>query len=100
MEAYRKTKIKEQNIEGMKNGFENLDKHVENGNASRPGSDRDFQRGTHPIRTREIALVAEHCREIGVGFCMNNVFAAGGGRRCRTRGNWWSTQSKRNLPPR
>ena len=26
----------------------------------------------------EIALVAEHCREIGVGFCMNNVFAAGG----------------------
>ena len=26
----------------------------------------------------EIAMVAEHCREIGVGFCMNNVFADGG----------------------
>ena len=70
-------KIKEQNIEGMKNGFENLDKHVENMNRfgqevivtfNRYASDTD----------EEIALVAEHCREIGVGFCMNNVFAAGG----------------------
>ena len=70
-------KIKEQNIEGMKNGFENLDKHVENMKRfgqevivtfNRYASDKD----------EEIALVAEHCREIGVGFCMNNVFAAGG----------------------
>ena len=70
-------KIKEQNIEGMKNGFENLDKHVENMKCfgqevivtfNRYASDTD----------EEIALVAEHCREIGVGFCMNNVFAAGG----------------------
>ena len=70
-------KIKEQNIEGMKNGFENLDKHVENMKcfgqevivtSNRYASDTD----------EEIALVAEHCREIGVGFCMNNVFAAGG----------------------
>lgn len=70
-------KIKEQNIEGMKNGFENLDKHVENMKRfdqevivtfNRYASDTD----------EEIALVAEHCREIGVGFCMNNVFAAGG----------------------
>ena len=70
-------KIKEPNIEGMKNGFENLDKHVENMKCfgqevivtfNRYASDTD----------EEIALVAEHCREIGVGFCMNNVFAAGG----------------------
>ena len=70
-------KIKEQNIEGMKNGFENLDKHVENMKCfgqevivtfNRYASDTD----------EEIALVAEHCREIGVGFCMNNAFAAGG----------------------
>ena len=70
-------KIKEQNIEGMKNGFENLDKHVENMKCfgqevivtfNRYASDTD----------EEIALVAEHCREIGVGFCMNNIFAAGG----------------------
>ena len=26
----------------------------------------------------EIAMVAEHCRQMGVGFCMNNVFADGG----------------------
>lgn len=70
-------KIKEQNIEGLKNGFGNLDKHIENMKGfgqevivtfNRYASDTD----------EEIALVAEHCREIGVGFCMNNVFAAGG----------------------
>lgn len=70
-------KIKEQNIEGMKNGFENLDKQIRNMKCfgqevivtfNRYASDTD----------EEIALVAEHCREIGVGFCMNNVFAAGG----------------------
>ena len=26
----------------------------------------------------EIALVAEHCKEKGVGFAMNNVFSEGG----------------------
>ena len=26
----------------------------------------------------EIALVAEHCKELGVGFAMNSVFAEGG----------------------
>ena len=70
-------KIKEQNIEGLKNGFGNLDKHIENMKGfgqevivtfNRYASDTD----------EEIALVAEHCSEIGVGFCMNNVFAAGG----------------------
>lgn len=70
-------KIKEQNIEGMKNGFENLDKHVEN--MKRFGQEVivTFNRYTSDT-DEEIALVAEHCREIGVGFCMNNVFAAGG----------------------
>jgi len=70
-------KIKEQNIEGMKNGFENLDKHVEN--MKRFGQEVivTFNRYA-PDTDEEIALVAEHCREIGVGFCMNNVFAAGG----------------------
>ena len=70
-------KIKEQNIEGMKNGFENLDKHVEN--MKRFGQEVivTFNRNASDT-DEEIALVAEHCREIGVGFCMNNVFAAGG----------------------
>lgn len=70
-------KIKEQNIEGMKNGFENLDKHVEN--MKRFGQEVIVTFNRYASDTdEEIALVAEHCREIGVGFCMNNVFAAGG----------------------
>lgn len=69
-------KIKEQNIEGMKNGFENLDKHVEN--MKRFGQEVIVTFNRYASDTdEEIALVAEHCREIGVGFCMNNVFAAG-----------------------
>lgn len=70
-------KIKEQNIEGLKNGLQNLDKHIEN--IRRFGQNvivtfNKFESDTD----EEIALVAEHCREIGVGFCMNNVFAEGG----------------------
>ncbi|MEY8488218.1 formate--tetrahydrofolate ligase [uncultured Parabacteroides sp.] len=70
-------KIKEQNIEGLKNGFANLDKHVEN--MKRFGQEVIVTFNRYASDTdEEIALVAEHCREIGVGFCMNNVFADGG----------------------
>lgn len=69
--------IKEPNIEGLKNGFANLDKHVEN--MKRFGQEVIVTFNRYASDTdEEIALVAEHCREIGVGFCMNNVFAAGG----------------------
>ena len=69
--------IKEANIEGLKNGLANLDKHIENVQSfgqkvivtfNRYASDTD----------EEIALVAEHCKQKGVGFAMNNVFAQGG----------------------
>lgn len=70
-------KIKESNIEGLKNGFANLDKHVEN--MKRFGQEVIVTFNKYASDTdEEIELVAEHCREIGVGFCMNNVFAAGG----------------------
>ncbi|WP_293734210.1 formate--tetrahydrofolate ligase [uncultured Parabacteroides sp.] len=70
-------KIKEQNIEGLKNGFANLDKHVEN--MKRFGQEVIVTFNRYASDTdEEIALVEEHCREIGVGFCMNNVFADGG----------------------
>ena len=70
-------KIKDPNIEGLKNGFENLDKHVEN--MKRFGQEVIVTFNKYASDTdEEINLVAEHCREIGVGFCMNNVFAAGG----------------------
>ena len=70
-------KIKEQNIEGLKNGLQNLDKHIENIRRFGQNVIVTFNRFASDT-DEEIALVAEHCREIGVGFCMNNVFAEGG----------------------
>ena len=70
-------KIKEQNIEGLKNGLHNLDKHIENIKRFGQNVIVTFNRFASDTE-EEIALVADHCREIGVGFCMNNVFAEGG----------------------
>jgi len=70
-------KIKEQNIEGLKNGLQNLDKHIENIKRFGQNVIVTFNRFASDTE-EEIALVADHCREIGVGFCMNNVFAEGG----------------------
>ena len=70
-------KIKEQNIEGLKNGLPNLDKHIENLKRFGQKVIVTFNRFASDT-DEEIALVEEHCREIGVGFCMNNVFADGG----------------------
>ena len=70
-------KIKEQNIEGLKNGLQNLDKHIENIRRFGQNVIVTFNRFASDT-DEEIALVAEHCREIGVGFCMNSVFADGG----------------------
>ena len=70
-------KIKEQDIEGLKKGLQNLDKHIEN--IRRFGQNVIVTFNKFASDTdEEIALVAEHCREMGVGFCMNNVFAEGG----------------------
>ena len=70
-------KIKEQNIEGLKNGLQNLDKHIENIKLFGQNVIVTFNRFASDT-DEEIVLVAEHCREKGVGFCMNNVFADGG----------------------
>ena len=70
-------KIKEPNIEGLKNGLPNLDKHIENLKLFGQKVIVTFNRFAGDT-DEEIALVAEHCKELGVGFCMNNVFADGG----------------------
>lgn len=69
--------IKEQNIEGLRNGFANLDKHV--ANMKRFGQEVIVTFNRYATDTdEEIALVAEHCKELSVGFAMNSVFAEGG----------------------
>ena len=69
--------IKDPNIEGLKNGFANLDKHIENMKSFGQQVIVTFNRFATDT-DEEIALVAEHCEEKGVGFAMNNVFAEGG----------------------
>lgn len=69
--------IKETNIEGLKNGFANLDKHIENMKSFGQQVIVTFNRFATDT-DEEIALVAEHCKEKGVGFAMNNVFSEGG----------------------
>jgi formate--tetrahydrofolate ligase len=70
--------IKEPNIEGLKQGFCNIDKHVRNLQSfgqtvvvafNRYASDTD----------EEVELVRQHCEEeLGDGFAINDAFAHGG----------------------
>ncbi len=69
--------IKKKNIEGLKNGFANLDKHIENLKSfgqtivvtlNKYGFDLD----------EEIDLIKEHCEKLNVGFAINESFANGG----------------------
>ena len=71
------SKIKEPDEEGVRRGFANLDKHIRNLKSfgqtvvvcfNKYASDTDS----------EIAMVKEHCKELGVPFALNNAFAEGG----------------------
>ena len=71
-------RIKEPSMEGLKQGFGNLDKHVRNLRSfgqtvvvafNRFASDTD----------EEVEAIRRHCEEkLGVGFAINNAFAEGG----------------------
>ena len=69
--------IKEPNPEGIRRGLVNLDKHVENMRRFGQSVIVTFNRFEQDT-DEEIALVAQHCRELGVGFALNTVFAEGG----------------------
>ena len=69
--------IKEPNIEAVKQGFWNLDKHVEN--IKRFGQKIVVAFNHYNNDTEEeIEAVRAHCQELGVGFAVNNAFAEGG----------------------
>ena len=70
-------RIKEPNMEGLKEGLRNLDKHVRNLHSfgqtvivafNKFASDTD----------EEMELLRQHCEELGVGFAINNAFNEGG----------------------
>lgn len=69
--------ISKRNPEGIKNGFVNLDKHIDNMKSfgqnvvvalNKYGFDSDD----------EIEMIKQHCAEKGVGFAVNESFAKGG----------------------
>ena len=69
--------IKAPNIEAVKQGFWNLDKHVENIKRFGQKIVVAFNRYNNDTE-EEIEAVRAHCQELGVGFAVNNAFAEGG----------------------
>lgn len=69
--------IKEPNIEAVKQGFWNLDKHVENIKRFGQKIVVAFNRYNNDTE-EEIEAVRAHCQGLGVGFAVNNAFAEGG----------------------
>ena len=69
--------IKEPNVEGVRRGLANMDKHIANMQAfgqtvvvclNRFATDTD----------EELDVVRRHCEELGVGFALNTAFGEGG----------------------
>ena len=69
--------IKEPNMEGLKEGIKNLDKHLENLASFGQTVVVAFNRYANDT-DEEIEFVRQHCAEMGIGFAVNNAFVEGG----------------------
>jgi formate--tetrahydrofolate ligase len=69
--------IKLPNAEGLKKGFENMDKHIANLKAFGLNVLIAFNKYDFDTEN-EINLLKKHCEELGVAFAVNNAFAEGG----------------------
>ena len=69
--------IKEPNMEGLKEGIKNLDKHIRNLQSFGQTIVVAFNRFANDSE-EELQFVREHCNAMGVGFAINNAFAEGG----------------------
>jgi formate--tetrahydrofolate ligase len=69
--------IKKPNKEGLVKGFANLDKHIEN--MKRFGQRIVVTFNKYAFDSdEEINLIEEHCKQMEVGFAVNNAYAEGG----------------------
>lgn len=69
--------IKEKNSEGIRRGFANLDKHIENMKSF--GQSVVVALNKYNFDSDdELEIIRTHCREMGVGFALNESFAKGG----------------------
>lgn len=71
------TLIKEPNMEGLKKGLDNLDKHTANIQSFGQTVVVCFNRYATDV-DEEIDFCRAHCAEMGVGFAVNNAFVEGG----------------------
>ena len=69
--------IKKENIEGLKRGLANLDKHIQNMQAFGQKVIVAFNKYSSDT-LQEIELVKNHCNALGVGFAINESFIRGG----------------------
>lgn len=70
-------KIKEENMEGLKVGVRNLDKHIRNIQSFGQTVVVCFNRFATDT-DEEIEFCRKHCETMGVGFAVNNAFCEGG----------------------
>ena len=71
------TDIKQPNLEGVKGGFANIDKHIQTLQAYGQTVLVCFNRYAQDT-DEEIELVRQHCQELGVPFALNNAYIEGG----------------------
>ena len=69
--------IKKPNIQGMENGYWNLDKHVRNMQSFGQTVVIAFNKFATDT-DEEIEVLRKHCEEMGCGFAVNSAFAEGG----------------------
>ncbi|MDD6891759.1 MAG: formate--tetrahydrofolate ligase [Bacteroidales bacterium] len=69
--------IKQPNREGLWKGLANLDKHICNLQSFGQTVVVAFNRYANDTE-EEIQLVGDHCKDLGVGFAVNNAFTEGG----------------------
>ena len=69
--------IKKPNAEGLRHGFDNLDKHVKNIQSFGQTVVVCFNKYDFDT-DEEIDMIRKHCKELGVDFAVNNAFAEGG----------------------
>ena len=69
--------IQKPDAEGVKRGFENLDRHIRNLQSFGQTVVVSFNKYASDTE-EEINLVKEHCAQMGVSFALNNAWAEGG----------------------
>lgn len=70
-------RIKEPNMEGLREGLRNLDKHIRNLRSFGQTVVVAFNKFADDT-DEEMDILCRHCEKLGVGFAINNAFSEGG----------------------